>query len=437
MPRIVPLALAALLLGLPSCGGASGPGTRIVLITLDTLRYDAYVDHMERTRDWAADAAVFERYYSATSTTQPTHATLFTGAQPWRTGVPFNGAVLAPKHDTVAERLQAAGFSTAAVVASFPVHHKFGFDQGFDVFDDEFTEGEVDEWSGHDVTEDHFHSDANHVTKRAKELIDEAEGQRQFFWFHYYDPHAPYGGSGKGGRTLNPRSIIDAIKDGTPKEEVLSAARMAYASDVRYLDRALGRLFARLAQDEGQFETHVVIVSDHGESFGESASLGHGKRLTPEQVHVPLIVHSPRVTPGARTEPVGTIDVTATLLSLGGVSDLPPSARDLTGAFDGNLPVFGMRRTFTKRYTEARVDGTVQVIEPDNRRFFIVENGALYTGSSDGVTLEDRADVTDPDLQKRYRALFGGFAEDLDNVDLNRMDDDATIEAMRKLGYAE
>jgi arylsulfatase A-like enzyme len=432
---ITSAALCAPLLCLASCGAE--PGTRIVLITLDTLRYDAYVDQMERTREWAQDAAVFERYYSATSTTQPTHATLFTGLHPWQTGVPFNGALLAPEHETVAEQLQRAGFTTAAVVASFPVHHQFGFDQGFDVFDDEFTEGQVDQWSGHQVTEEHFHSDANHITQRARELLDAAEGARQFFWFHYYDPHAPYGGSGKGGQTLNPRSIVEAIKDGAPKEEVLSTARTAYDKDVRFLDRSLGRLFERLAEDADRIETHVVIVSDHGESFGESASLGHGKRLTPEQVHVPLIVHSPRVEPGPRPEPVGTIDVTATLLSLGGITDLPATARVLTEPFDADLPVFGMRRTFNERYREARIDGSVQVIEPDDRRFFIVEKGALYTGNSGEVMLDDSQAVSDPALIERYQGLFGDFEEKFNAVGFDRMDDADTINALKELGYAE
>ncbi len=428
---------AALLCLSSSCsGGGADRSTRIVLITLDTLRYDAYLSAMPRTREWAEGAAVFQRYYSATSTTQPTHATLFTGLQPWKHGVPFNGAVLVEQHETVAERLQDAGFETTAVVASFPVHSQFGFGQGFDVFDDEFTQGEVTEWSGHQVSEEHFHSEAKHVTRRARELLDEASGERQFFWFHYYDPHAPYGDSGKG-RTLNPRSIVDAIKEGAPTQEVLSVARGGYDKDVRYMDRALGRLFERLALDADRFETHVIVVSDHGESFGESSSLGHGKRLTPEQVHVPLIVHSPWVEPGERDEPVGTLDVTATLLAFGGLAGGGATSRVLTEPIDDPFPIFGMRRTFNERYHEVRVDGSVRVIEPEDRRFYIVEGGVLYTGNSAEITLEDEGEVGDADLVARYRGLFGGFEEAFGSVELDRRTDAETLEALEALGYAE
>ena len=52
-----------------------------------------------------ASGARFEDAYAPTSTTAPTHATLFTGLHPWEHGVPRNGRVLADEHVTLAERL--------------------------------------------------------------------------------------------------------------------------------------------------------------------------------------------------------------------------------------------------------------------------------------------------------------------------------------------
>ena len=91
---------------------------------------------MPRLRKWAERGRVFERYYSSTSTTQPTHATLLTGLHPWEHGVPRNGMVLTDERITLAERLRDAGFRTVAAVASFPLHRQFGFDQGFETYHD-------------------------------------------------------------------------------------------------------------------------------------------------------------------------------------------------------------------------------------------------------------------------------------------------------------
>jgi hypothetical protein len=49
----------------------------------------------------------------------------------------------------------------------------------------------------------------------------------------------------------------------------------------RVVDRALDWL-----------ETHVLLVADHGESLGEAGYLGHGSRLTEEQLRVPAVLLS-------------------------------------------------------------------------------------------------------------------------------------------------
>ena len=98
-PRaLAPVLLAFLATIAIACAGADEPRERIVLITLDTLRQDSFLGPtaaMPLARERARSGRVFERYYSATTSTQPTHATLLTGLHPWQHGVPRNGLVLA------------------------------------------------------------------------------------------------------------------------------------------------------------------------------------------------------------------------------------------------------------------------------------------------------------------------------------------------------
>jgi arylsulfatase A-like enzyme len=424
---------------LAACSEAR-PEKRIVLVTLDTLRYDAFADgdgtsRMPRTREWARRGRVFERYYSATSTTQPTHATLFSGLHPWQHGVSRNGIVLADGIETVVERIHDAGYRTAAVVASFPVASTFNFDQGFDRYHDRFQRGTRESEQGADEDEGHFYSGASYVVRRALEALDELGGRKQFFWFHFFDPHPPYGNS-LGRSRRNPGWIITRIRQGVvDASEVLSEARAAYDADVAHLDKALDRLLRRL--DDG-VETHVLVASDHGESFGEHGSLGHGERLTPEQIRVPCFLLSQRVEPGTVDVPTGTIDLTATLLALADLDVSAQPGRDLTQARIEATRVLGMRRTFDAAATEVRVDLSQHTIEPGEQRFFVVDGSAYYTGNEAGVWLGDgEAALEDAGEARSLRELFAGFGEELRANAVEGVKDEESLRALRRLGYAE
>ena len=139
--------LGLLLLGIAGCTSAK-ESVRVVLITLDTLRYDALLAtgevegsaQMPLTSAWLEKGAVFTRFYSASSSTQPTHASIFTGRHPWEHGVHANAVRFETDEPSIVEILRDAGFSTGAVVASFPVGSVVRFDRGFDTFVEPFTE---------------------------------------------------------------------------------------------------------------------------------------------------------------------------------------------------------------------------------------------------------------------------------------------------------
>ena len=74
--------------------------------------------------------------------TLPSHASILTGLFPPRHGVRDNGTfVLAPKVETLAERLAARGYDTAAVVSAVVLARRQGLDQGFRVYDDDLGDG--------------------------------------------------------------------------------------------------------------------------------------------------------------------------------------------------------------------------------------------------------------------------------------------------------
>ncbi len=435
---------------------------RLVLITLDTLRYDSFAGSEEREPTmpllsrWATGATTFDRFFSATASTQPSHASMFTGLHPWQHGVSRNGQNLAEKHETVAEILRSEGFSTAAVVSSFPVGKRFGFAQGFDKFEDDFDAGRVrDVWlrasqkfAKKDLPAaqagDPAYCLADVITQRALAQLDLATAHRQFFWFHYFDPHMPYGDT-IGETMVEGYEALKLAQSGQDPTPAVENARRLYDQDVAFLDKSLNRLLGRLEHDAADFETHVVIVADHGESFGEQGSMAHGRRLIPSQIHVPFTIRSPWLGVGVRNDVAGSIDIATTLLTLSGLDlehrlDRPAPGRDLIRSPSSRrVGVFGMRRTFEQPYHDLRLDGRIHTIGVDDYLFYYAEEaGGIYRGNGAKIIPPD----TDPlylseQQTQALQTLFGSFETMLTRNAAESVVDPIVEKALRSLGYTE
>jgi arylsulfatase A-like enzyme len=412
-------------------------GTRVVLVTLDTLRLDSFGGEgtpgaMPLTREWARKGLVFNRHYASSSTTQPTHASLLTGLHPWQHGVSRNGQVLADEYTTLAEVFARNGFHTGAVVSSFPLHESFGFDQGFERYDDAFDIQLTMEWSGTAVPGGAFYSLGESITNKALAMIDQLEGPRQFLWFHYFDLHEPYGDAARRGGEIQLAEIYDRIERGDPRAgSLVEQARERYDADAQALDRRLDRLFRRLFRDAEQVDTHLLVVSDHGESFGELGSLGHGKRLSEELIHVPGFLLSPEVEPGIVEVSVGSVDVPVTLLSLAGLSGLVSSGQDLTQPLREERSVYGMRRTFEKPFSELRMDGQRHRLE--DLMFFVAGSDVVTTGNAREIFTGAGAG---PERNKA-RAVFELFESELTRSSSATDLDPESRAALEALGYVQ
>ncbi len=273
----------------------AAPRRNLVLITLDTTRADhlgSYGWKDARTPNLDALAARgtrFVRCDTAAPVTLPSHATILTGLFPPRTGVRDNGTfVLAEKVETLAERLAAHGYDTAAVVSAIVLARRHGLNQGFRIYDDDLGAGFA---AGTEVAE----RQAEPTTAAA--LAAAARLKPPFFlWVHYYDPHEEY----------RPPTRFAAAATGPTR---------LYDAEIAAVDDQIGVLLAKLPKD-----VDVVVVGDHGEMLGEHGELHHGLLLYRAARRVPLIVAGPGV-PAGRTEEclVRTADVAPTLLALAGV----------------------------------------------------------------------------------------------------------------------
>src|SRR5262249_20285044 len=122
-------------------------------------------------------------------------------------------------------------------------------------------------------------------------------------------------------------------------------------------------------------DTYVVLLSDHGEAFGEHGVVGHGLGAQQEQLHVPLIVRGPDVPRGATVQaPASIVDVAPTILELVGITPPDAEGRSLAEAFRGG--VLDAERPLSFAWLDAGARGLRQgrwkLIDggPTNRRLY-------------------------------------------------------------------
>jgi len=317
--------VAALLVlpGLAGCGDVSGAGRsvaagvdapeRIFLFVVDTLRRDhlsAYgaeqpTPHIDAI---AAGGQRFDHAVSSFHQTTMSMAALMSGrtpsiesgdasrSLPW-TGQSWCGlSRLAPQADaacvpaavdTLAERLEQAGYWTAAVVSNQLLFDPAGYSQGFDLWR-EVGKGRAPIGGGRWARL----RDARFVDPQVLEVLAKRPGDRFFLYVHWVDVH-DYGG--------DPAAYGRAVVD---------------------FDARFGELVQAIGA-QGLFEDALVVfTSDHGESLLEPTAArvvqGHmGNPSLEAQLRVPLLAR-PSL-PADPSQLIRTQDIAALILRAAGI----------------------------------------------------------------------------------------------------------------------
>jgi choline-sulfatase len=349
------LLLLPLLAGL-ACSLRPAP-PNVLLVTIDTLRADHCSAYgygrptTPRLARLAAEGLLFETAYAPIPVTGPSHASLMTGLYPRASGVVRNGYVLDAAHLTLATRLRARGYTTAAVVSAFPLDRRFGLAAGFDHYDDRFAPAESSlpkpQWDGLPLGQP-YDRRADATTDRALRWLGTRPSGRPFFlWVHYFDPHSPY----------DPPAAY-RFQPGDAAAGSAGELVAAYDGEIRFTDTQLGRLLDALDAEGLAKNTLVVVTSDHGEGLGQHGVMEHGSVVYEEAVRVPLVLRwTGHVLGGRRlAAPVELLDVAPSVLELAGAAppasdhgvSLAPLATGASRVQDARRAVF-LQREFQER----------------------------------------------------------------------------------------
>jgi arylsulfatase A-like enzyme/Tfp pilus assembly protein PilF len=398
----------------------------VILITLDTTRADrigcyGYAGAKTPRLDaLARKGALFEQAATTAPLTLPAHTSILTGMYPTYHGVRINGnTAVSGEQTTAAEILSGRGYQCGAFIGAFVLDGRWGLNQGFQHYDDQFDLGK------------YKHIDLGAIQRPGNQVMDSAlswlEGQKSrpfFAWIHLYDPHSPY---------EPPEPYRSEFAPG--------GLPGLYDGEIAFMDEQVGRCVDWLETNGLTERTILILVGDHGEGLGSHGEGTHGYFIYDYAVHVPLIVASPfNEMQGVRVRAqVSVVDVFPTLLELARTD--PPAkvqGRSLL------LPVLRpARKTAEHAYSESMSPNlqfgwsALHSLRTPRYKYIDAPRAELYDLSQDAGELTNLL-ASSPDIAHRMKAeldrLVAETSRDAPTPQAANLDKE-TVERLSALGY--
>lgn len=310
--------------------------------------------------------------------------------------------------DTIPKRLSRQGYETAAFTTNPWTTRQFGFDEGFDHFEDFMdvnrSEGQIDrllDWF--DIEErdglaadvldllsnwrqqnimfqswETFYDDIVEWTEQAEEPY--------FLWVFLVDAHMPFLPKDE----FQSQSVLTTYAanlwlylgnerfESVFREPLLTA----YEDTVAYVDAFVDQLTDDLEDDDPIY----VVHGDHGEEFGEQGVYGHGTHLSEELIRTPLLVGN------------GPNENVDQLFSL---ADMPALLDRLVDGDDiEDLPKAVVQTRNQDPMTGVRGNGWKYVATEDDRTLYRTGNG------------HEQVEITDSDLEALGESFVTNWQSD-------------------------
>jgi hypothetical protein len=264
----------------------------VLMIGVDSLRADLVADESRRALmpNFFAlrDAGVwFTNVRSAGTSTAPAIASLFASryySQLHWTEYTKRRPEVFPHTDAsprFPEVLAAQQIPTVTVDTAGWLLNEFGIVRGF-------TEEQTARLRGY--------PSAQEAGRRVRERIAKHEGGAMFAFIHFLDAHAPYIGAGKKAAPFD-----------------------GYLASLAQVDAEIGE-WVKTVRERGLDGRVVwVLLSDHGEAFGEHGLTFHANSLYDELLRVPLVITARGLAPRRVDVPVSLVDVGPTIIDAYGL----------------------------------------------------------------------------------------------------------------------
>ena len=287
----------------------------------------------------ASEGVVFDDVTAPAPYTLASVASLMVGEHVDVHRVAIAGDPLPTDLGLLAEGFDQAGYRSLGLSTNAHVHERFGFARGFERF--EYIDPLVGKTPFHEVPE--------LLLQKLDAFVREPAERPFFAYVHLMPPHAPYDPPPDlrgqfGARSTDREGDLDfliALSAGVHRPSPQERQRVIdlYDGGMRYADRVLARVAASLQEADVLDDTLWVVLSDHGEAFGEQGMWQHSKLVQERMLRVPLILRLPGAARGGLrvADAVSLVDIHPTLVELCGLDlDEPSTSVSLLPLLDGD-----------------------------------------------------------------------------------------------------
>jgi len=348
----------------------------IILITVDCLRADhlscfGYNRISTPNIDKLAEkGAIFYNAFSNGPYTTMSFPSIFTSTYPLM--YPYikeNNLFITDERTSFVDVLKRYGIRTAAFHSNPHLSGYFGYNKGFDLFEDHISRASRSRARNISVSNNLKKigakikaKDTNlyKILKKGYDFIQKtnrdlglylkkdypyikaevlnqevlnyvSKNPKKFFvWIHYMDIHAPY---------LPPQPLINHIRNLHLQKRTIYKNKNKgdlkkisnrdiqhlvnlYDKGISYIDHELGKLLKHLKNFDIHLDnTYIILTSDHGEEFMEHGDLGHLPKLYDDRLHIPLIIAGPGLEKKKVKNQVSLINLAPSILDLIGANN--------------------------------------------------------------------------------------------------------------------
>lgn len=334
----------------------------VILITIDSLRPDhlGYMGYSRRVSPHidalARESIIFSRAFATGPITPHSFPAILTSTYP----LDYRG----PKRITraqklVSEVLKEQGFVTAAFHANAFLAEFFGYNRGWDFFEDlEVPEDPLSfqETRATTILKRIFRRSSLRLapqfffgvgylryrlkregpkikgallTQLVKDFISSLKTGAPFFgWLHYMDVHPPYFGhryyqekplSFSQYRASYAAPLLSHYPSRRLRkiaQRQLPLTHRLYDEGIEAVDEQIGSLISFLKARSLYDSCIIILTADHGEEFLEHGGGSHSTKLYNELLHVPLLIRMPGYPPRLIKNPVSLLDLPPTICDL-------------------------------------------------------------------------------------------------------------------------
>ena len=448
--------------------GSSRPKCNFLLITFDALNAEdlsVYGYGLPTTPNldaFASKGTVFTNFYSASTFTTPSVATMLTGVYPSQHHVyQLQGRVSAKDAErSLPHVMRAGGYATGAFLSNpFAYYLVHGMENDYDLLPEPaFQKGGLQHiWnasrplhqnSGIGNRMDEYtnlewvwnfvgHPD---LAMRVRAVESFAEARKIltqlpdgfFLWVHVMTPHQPYRPDPEDrGRFVHSDDQRDFEEEPElrwkphyepDQQKQVDQTRLRYNEFITTADRAFGSFVSEMEKSGKLRNTTVVVSADHGESFEGGIFQHESPYQTRPVIHIPLIIRTPGQQEGRRI--AFTADQTSlapTILELAG-QPKPEWMRgqSLAKLLNQNAQAADEGQAFTQYFERNSVfkplhHGTVGVIDGRSQYQYVLDldtqKGSLRPLKEAHIWNLDRS-AENPELAEALRAaIYSRFPE--------------------------